>query len=163
MENGTRYFLLEFAQHLPGLHTLSNNVYLGFAALVLGALAVRAWRVATPANSAPTAFLHPALALAFAMMLLFSPHYPWYVAWLIPLLVIVPNLTLLTYVGGLFYLCTTALAVGSGPKQFLLNEYLYGAVLLAAAAEFALHRLPRTRHWFARLPSSNSIFAERRT
>ena len=140
IDKGTRFFPLEFAQHLPGLHALPNALYLAFAAAVLGALTLWAWRRATPVNAAPGAFLAPAMALAFAMMLLFSPHYPWYVAWLIPFVVLLPSPTVLTYTCGLFYLCTTSLAVGSGPKQFHLNEILYSAVLIAFIIELALRR-----------------------
>ncbi len=140
IDKGTRFFPLEFAQHLPGLHALPNALYLAFAAAVLGALTLWSWRRATPADAAPGAFLAPATGLALAMMLLFSPHYPWYVAWLIPFVVLLPSPTVITYTCGLFYLCTTALAVGSGPKQFHLNEILYSAVLIAFIIELALRR-----------------------
>jgi alpha-1,6-mannosyltransferase len=75
-------------------------------------------------------------------MLLFSPHYPWYVAWLVPFLVLLPNLTVMTYVCGLFYLCTTALAVGYGPKQYQLNEILYGSVTIAFIIEVTARNVP---------------------
>ena len=140
MATGTRYFPLDFAQHLPGLHSLSSAAYLVFAAAVFGALMLWAWRTGCREDSARGAFLWPAFGLALALMLLFSPHYPWYVAWLIPLLVLMPSLTVMTYVGGLFYLCTTALAVGSGPKQYELNEILYAAVLIALMIEIAVRK-----------------------
>jgi rSAM/selenodomain-associated transferase 1 len=79
-------------------------------------------------------FLRAAMMLGFAMMLLFSPHYPWYIVWLVPLLLLVPNLPLLAYVLGFFYLFTTQLAT-PGPQMFLLNEILYGgtaAMMLVA-------------------------------
>jgi hypothetical protein len=57
----------------------------------------------------------------------------------------------MTYVCGLFYMCTTALAVGTGPKQYHLNEILYSAVLIAAAVEVVLYRLPPTGRWMQRL------------
>ena len=72
-------------------------------------------------------------------------------AWLIPLLVLMPSLTVAVYVCALFYLCTTALATGFGPPQFKLNEILYGAVLLAFLLEVTLRRLPATRGWFRHL------------
>ena len=151
MQSGTRYFLLDLAQRLPGLHNLPSKAFLVFAALVFGGLMVWAWRVATPLDAPRTAFLRPAFGFALALMLLFSPHYPWYVAWLIPLLVLMPNLTVMTYVGALFYLCTTAMATGVGEPQFRLNEILYGTVLLALALELALRRMPATRGWFRRM------------
>ncbi len=211
MATGTRYFLLEQAQHLPGLANLPSAAYLAFAALTLAALSVWAFLTASPAPNAspqtpdiPTGaagkvdgpasplattpdapssqaaispekteyraerdrslrprrlepqagFLRPAFALAAALMLLFSPHYPWYIAWLIPFFTILPNLPMAAYILGLFYLCTTALAVGYGPKQFLLNQLLYGAILLATILHLALRR------WLPESSLSNLI-AER--
>ena len=140
IDKGTRFFPLELAQHLPGLHGLPNSVYLVFVAVVLATITLWAWRRATPLDTAPGAFLMPAMLLACVMMLLFSPHYPWYVAWLVLFVVLLPSPTVMTYTCGLFYLCTTALAVGSGPKQFHLNEILYSMVALALIMEVALRR-----------------------
>jgi alpha-1,6-mannosyltransferase len=189
METGTRYFLLDQVQHLPGLHNLSTTFFLVFAALVFGGLTLWCWQTccrsewnSTSAGSlqagsgalqagsgalqaggrAPLAtrlfglppradFLLPAFALAFAMMLLFSPHYPWYIAWLIPFLTLMPNLPVFTYVCALFYLCTTDLAVGYGPKQFQLNQRLYGVVLLAVVLAAILRRWPLHRYIFQRV------------
>jgi alpha-1,6-mannosyltransferase len=147
IETGTRYFPLEFAQHLPRLHQLPSTVYLVFCAIVFLALTIWAWRTCCRPDSAPAAFLTPAMSLALALMFLFSPHYPWYVAWLIPFLVLCPSLTVLAYVCGLFYLCTTALATGTGAPQYHLNEILYTTVLIAAAIEIVLYHIPRTRAW----------------
>ena len=145
METGTRYFPLEYAQHLPGLHNLSNNAFLVFAAVVLLAIIAWTWRTACRPDSPPAAFLRPALVIAFTTMLLFSPHYPWYVAWLIPLVVLTPSITVFTYVCALFYLCTTRWATGSGAPQFYLNEILYSTTAIAAVIELTLFRFPFTR------------------
>jgi alpha-1,6-mannosyltransferase len=158
MGTGTRYFLLELAQRLPGLHTLPAGVFLVFCGLVFAALMLWAWNTCcrTDAESgsevfklpAKADFLLPAFALSFALMVLFSPHYPWYVAWLVPFVVLVPNLTVFTYICSLFYLCTTAMAVGFGPLQYRLNEYLYGSVLAAFVVEIVLRRWPLHRAIF---------------
>jgi hypothetical protein len=145
MSNGTRYFLLEAAQHLPGLAGLSSRAYTLFCLAVLGALSLWAWRTTCPDDAPRAAFLRPACYLATGFMLLFSPHYPWYLAWLVPFVVLLPSLTTLTYINGLFYLCTTALAVGYGPKQFHLNVILYTSILIALLLDLALHRLPQLR------------------
>jgi alpha-1,6-mannosyltransferase len=162
MDTGTRYFLLELAQHAPGLHGISTGMYLAFAGLVFAVLTVWCWRTCCnpawprpgsaqtrlfglPANAS---FLLPAFALALALMLLFSPHYPWYVAWLVPFLALVPDITVFAYVLGLFYLCTTAIAVGSGPLEFLLNKILYAGVAVAFVVDILLRRFqlsPRTQ------------------
>jgi hypothetical protein len=88
--------------------------------------------------SASPAYLRAAMMLAFAMMLLFSPHYAWYIVWLIPLFALTPSLPLLAYLMGFFYLFTTELA-DPGPKMFLLNKILYGGV----AAVIVLHWMER--------------------
>ncbi len=160
MATGARYFLLEQAQHLPGLHNLSPSAYILFAALILGLLTLWALRTSSPvisqqssypgfqeppnqmATQGEAAFLRSAFALAAALMLLFSPHYPWYIAWLIPLFTLLPNLPVAAYILGLFYLCTTDLAVGYGPRQFHLNQLLYSAIVLATLLHLALRRWP---------------------
>ena len=142
IETGTRYFLEEAVQKLAHLSAPPNLLFLISSTVLILGLAVWAFRKSGSWSSEPAAFLVPAMTLATAMMLLFSPHYPWYIAWLIPFFVLRPNLTVLTYCGYLFYLCTTDIAVGTGPKQFLLNTYLYTAVLLAFVADMLLRRLP---------------------
>lgn len=147
MASGSRYFPLEWVQHLPGLHAVSSAAYIGFVAGVFVVLMVWAWLTGCRAHSSRDAFLWPAFGLALALMLLFSPHYPWYVAWLVPFLVLLPNLTVMTYVCALFYLCTTALATGYGPKQYRLNEILYSVLAIAFIMEIAGRRVSLVRVW----------------
>jgi alpha-1,6-mannosyltransferase len=132
LSSGSRYFLLDLAKHLPGLHNLPAAVFYLFCVVVFAGLMVWAWKTACQPGAAPAAFLAPASALAAALMLLFSPHYAWYIVWLVPFFALVPNLPMFVYLMGFFYLYTTALA-DPGPKMFLLNEYLYGATLIAFA------------------------------
>jgi alpha-1,6-mannosyltransferase len=166
MDTGTRYFLLELAQHVSGLHRLSTTPYVVFITLIFAALIVWCWRTCCSTESpragsaqtrlfglpADADFLLPAFALALALMLLFSPHYPWYVAWLVPFFALVPDLTIFAYICGIFYMCTTALAVGTGPSQFLLNKILYGGVLVAFLLDLALRRRPSHRPYFTLVP-----------
>lgn len=155
LDSGERFFLLEQVHHIPGLSGLPLWVYLLFCGIVAAAILAWCWRVcinprpASVANiqqmfhlPAKGAFIAPAAVLSFVMMLLFSPHYPWYVAWLLPFFALIPSLSLFAYTGGVFYMFTTSLAVGSGPKEFLMNQILYSAVILALCAEIALHRWP---------------------
>ena len=44
METGTRYFPLEWAQHLPGLGGLTSGMYTGFCGVVFAGLTVWAWQ-----------------------------------------------------------------------------------------------------------------------
>ena len=160
MATGERYFLLEWANRLPGLHGLTERGFLVFAGWVFIVLMVWAWRTGCRRESGRWEFVLPALALAMALMLLFSPHYPWYVAWLVPFLVLTPRWTVATYVMGLFYLCTTALAVGYGPKQYQLNERLYAWVAIAFMIEAAVFAMPKARAWMLRV-IPDPVLAER--
>jgi alpha-1,6-mannosyltransferase len=173
IDSGARYFLLDLAQHVKGLSGLPVSVYLLFCMAVMGGLSVWAWRYATverlgarvfpthddetvmdgpprvldgPPGDSP-AYLRAAMMLAFAMMLLFSPHYAWYVVWLVPFLVLTPSLPLMVYVMGFFYLFTTQLAE-PGPKMFLLNEMLYGAVAVGFVVQLLLRRFVRSQRSF---------------
>jgi hypothetical protein len=170
LTTGTRYFLLELAQKIPGLHNLANKGYLLLCAAVFAVIVWWCWRIAnqqgsaanpdtanagTPSpavadmgsHSSSAAFLPPAFALAAALMFLFSPHYPWYILWLVPFFTLMPNLPILIYLLGFFYLYTTALAV-PGPKMFLANEILYAAVLAAFLLQLAFRRCPIHRTLF---------------
>ena len=77
-------------------------------------------------------------------MLLFSPHYAWYIVWLIPFFAAMPNLPTLVYLMGFFYLYTTAYAM-PGPGTFFLNKVLYAATLAAFAIWIAMRRWPLHR------------------
>jgi hypothetical protein len=149
IETGTRYFLLELIRHLPGLHHVSVFLYLLISAFAFAALAFWSWKVGN-SESTPqrtlfwlrvfrlpkgAAFLPCTLFLTFAMMLAYSPHYPWYLAWLIPFGVLLPNLPIFTYTLGLFYLSATSLGAGTTEAQYRLNCILYAAVFLAGVLE----------------------------
>jgi alpha-1,6-mannosyltransferase len=148
IDSGSRFFLYDFVRSLRGLNHLPLAVYMVFCAAVLGGISLWAWRRASVESTSgrnafsvqSPAFLQAAMMLGFAMMLLFSPHYPWYIVWLTPLFSLVPNLPVLAYLMSFFYLFTTALA-DPGPKMFLLNEILYGLVALAVLVQFVLRRM----------------------
>ena len=161
LNNGTRFFLLDLVQTVHGLTWVSKGMFLAVCVVVMGALSWWGWKVAAVERFVPDGlgssthvsearrgapgFLKGCMMLGLAMMLLFSPHYPWYIVWLIPFFALMPNLTLLTYLMAFFYLFTTALA-DPGPKMFLLNKILYGAVLAAFLLEMTvLRRWPLRR------------------
>jgi alpha-1,6-mannosyltransferase len=169
MATGSRYFLLEFAQRVLGLRGLSATAYFVFCAAVFAAIMWWCWRVASSPvigasysaslsvsrqgsavadlRRADAAFLAPAFALAAALMFLFSPHYAWYIVWLVPFFTLMPNLPILVYVLGFFYLYTTALAE-PGPKMFFANEILYASVFAAFIIQLAFRRWPVHRYLF---------------
>lgn len=171
MSTGKRYFLLDLAQHLPALQSTPTWVFLGFAVLVFAGISWWAWQTASPEPGsialAPeslqdqvrphhaAAFLPPAFALAAALMLLFSPHYAWYVVWLLPFITLLPVLPGFAYVMGFFYLYTTALAA-PGPKMFLANEILYGIVVATTCLQGLASRVAplRLAFWQSRADQS---------
>ena len=149
IDSGSRFFLLDYAHTLPGLANLPKWSFTLLCVVVLGGLAVWAWRHASVETVAPArlqslpapAFVRLSALLALAMMLLFSPHYDWYLLWLVPLMTLAPSLPLFVYVLGFFYGYTTGLAA-PGPKMFLLNERIYLAVAIALVLHVILKRLP---------------------
>ncbi len=167
IDSGSRFFLLDFVHSWPRLAAVPEKAFYVFAMVVLGALSWWGWRRASVerfASSAPDeravvtgapAFIQVSMLLAMAMMLLFSPHYPWYVVWLIPFFALVPNLTLMMYLMMFFYMFTTALADGSGPKMFVLNKILYGAVAGAFLLEVTVLRRWPLRRLF-RMEAANA-------
>jgi rSAM/selenodomain-associated transferase 1 len=151
INSGARFFLLELAQKVRGLQHLPVAAYLVFCAVVMGGICWWCWKFATveslqahvseSRHGAPR-FVRGSMMLAVAMMLLFSPHYPWYLVWLIPFFALAPNLPLLVYLMGMFYLCTTLLADGTVANGFILNEILYGGVVAAFVLHLAMQRWP---------------------
>ncbi len=170
MESGARYFLLDFARTRLHMTSLPNAAFYALCAVILGSITWWCWQHATVETfggvrlrdsvAEPTlapvhagrevgarasweapAFVRGAGALAFAMMLLFSPHYPWYVIWLVPFMALAPSLPMYTYVLGLWFGLTTELAA-PGPKMFLMNERLYAGVALAFGLQWVLRRWP---------------------
>jgi hypothetical protein len=150
LETGTRYFLLELAQKQPGLHWLSTGLFVVLCAAILGAISLWAWRAGDRPGGG---FLPPALGLAMALILLFSPHYGWYIAWLIPFFCLMPSLPVATYVMAFFYGYTTWWA-DPGPKMFYLNEWLYGVTLISLSIHVGLKFWgPYRRNFLASPPS----------
>jgi hypothetical protein len=157
INSGARFFLYDWVRSLPGMARLPLAAYAVFCAAVLGGIAWGAWRYAAVERLGPHPFamelrkdgapkyVRAAMWMAFAMMLLFSPHYPWYIVWLVPLFALAPNLPLLAYLMDFFYLFTTELA-DPGPKMFLLNEILYGFVAVVMVLQWTvLRRWPLRR------------------
>ncbi len=145
LDSGTRYFLLDYAQRMRELHWLTKADYQTFCAVVFVVLAVWAWRYAAnerlgvSARVQRPAFARASMMFALALMLLFSPHYAWYIAWLVPLMAVYPNWVTLAYVCAFFYGFTTQWAV-PGPKMFVLNRWIYFAVLCAFVVDIVWKR-----------------------
>jgi hypothetical protein len=152
IDSGTRYFLLDYADRTRGLEWVTTANYIVFCAAVFAAIAVWAWRNASSERLGidvkvkRPAFVRAAMMFAMALMLLFSPHYPWYIAWLIPLLALDVNWVTLAYVCAFFYGFTTRWA-DPGPKMFVLNAWIYVVVACALVVQIMWTRADLTQ-WF---------------
>jgi len=152
LDSGTRYFLLDYAQRLRGLNWLTKTDYQILCAVLFAVITLWTWRNASDERLGLNvrvqrpAFVRASMMYALALMLLFSPHYPWYIAWLIPLVALYPNWMTLAYVGAFFYGFTTKWAV-PGPGMFALNSWMYFAVLCAFVVEIAWREWALGR-WF---------------
>lgn len=152
MDSGTRYFLLDYANRVRGLEWVTKADYIVFCTLVFAAIAAWSLRYASreqlgiAVKVARPAFVRASMMFAMALMLLFSPHYAWYIAWLIPLMAIDVNWVTLTYVCAFFYGFTTRWA-DPGPKMFALNTWIYFAVACALVVQIVWTQMKLSR-WF---------------
>lgn len=152
LDSGTRYFPLDYVQRIHELRWVTKADYEMFCVLVFVLIAVWAWRNASTERFELSvrvqrpAFVRASIMFALALMLLFSPHYPWYIAWLIPLMALYPNWVTLAYVCAFFYGFTTQWAV-PGSRMFLLNSCIYFAVLCAFVVQVVWWELG-LRQWF---------------
>jgi len=128
LESGSRYFLLTLARHALHWDGLPTAVFYGFAALLLLGLASVAF---FKGEGSALAAIGYSFAIATALMLLFSPHYPWYYLWLLPFLCIIPNVPMLYFMTACFYLYTTQLA-NPGPAMYYMFQWLYATTALLA-------------------------------
>ena len=128
LQSGSRYFLLTAVRNLKGLGALPTGAFFAGAGLLL--LALSLWAFLKGERSIATA-MRFALALASVLMLLYSPHYPWYYLWVLPALCLVPYTPMLYFLTASFYLYTTSLA-NPGPRMYYMYQWLYGTSALVA-------------------------------
>jgi alpha-1,6-mannosyltransferase len=85
LQSGAGFFLWNLLKSARPLEHIGPALYLALAAAALAALAVRSL------FTAEDRYLGAALTLAVAAMVLLSPHYPWYFAWIVPFLCFTPR------------------------------------------------------------------------
>jgi alpha-1,6-mannosyltransferase len=140
LDRGLGIFLWQLLGSILALRGQAFPLYFLAAALIMAALALfvvmRAHR--------PPADLAGALLLAVAFTFLFSPHYAWYFAWLIPFLCFHP-------VVGVAYLTCAASYLYSAhwPPSVADGLLIYGPCALILLVEFALHRRRRSEEGHA--------------
>ena len=133
--DGSGFFLVLLLRRL-GLPAPGGSAFVIFAAVVLAAVALAVAFRAKPRAADPTVFL----PLATAAVLLVSPHYPWYFAFLLPLLTRAPYVPLIyvTLAAFIFYLPP----IMNFDDFFTAGLWLYGGLALLALADFAVRSRP---------------------
>src|SRR5712692_621640 len=92
MESGEQFFLLSAIRRIPlGFH-VPTIVFVVFAIVILGGLAVWTLRRQTQFDEN---YIANALIIASTFTVLVAPHFPWYFAWLIPFLCFIPSIPIL--------------------------------------------------------------------
>jgi hypothetical protein len=100
LDQGTGIFLWQFVTAIVPLPPQAFAFYLAAAAAVMAALGLL-----VVMRDRPGADLAGAMLLAVTFIILLSPHYPWYFAWLVPFLCFYPlaGVIYLTCACGLLY------------------------------------------------------------
>jgi alpha-1,6-mannosyltransferase len=126
-DEGSGIFLWQLVSAIVPLPEQAFVFYLGIAAIIMAVLAVGVLMRAEPG-----ADLAGAMLLATAFLILLSPHYPWYFAWLVPFLCFYP-------VAGVVYLTCAAgiLYFAQSPPTLWEALPIYGPCILILVAEFA--------------------------
>ena len=86
--SGEQFFLLDAVRRLPLGFQIPTSVFVVFAILILALLAVWMLRKQTGGHEN---YVANALLIATAFTVLLSPDFPWYFAWLLPFLCLVPS------------------------------------------------------------------------
>jgi len=137
IESGARYFLLDLVRKLVSVPT---NVFLMAAAVCLIALAL--WVLMRTKRDAVDLARWSFLIIG-AYLLLTTPRYPWYYAWIIPFLCLVPSsgMLYLTCASSLLYLVWYTPFVYPGLPPWL-GTAIFGPtfILLAFAARTGSRR-----------------------
>jgi alpha-1,6-mannosyltransferase len=138
LQNGSGIFLWNILRSLPPLEHVGSALYLALAAAALVSLALHSL------FTAEGRYLGSAMTLAVAAMVLVSPHYPWYFAWIVPLLCFTPrpSVLYLTLACPLLYFVP-----GGGDLEGERMAYewaIYGPFALLVAFELWRQRAART-------------------
>ena len=129
IDRGAGIFLWQLLDAIAPLSPRAFSFYFPAAALVVALLAL----VVVVRDQRPGADLAGAMLLAVASTILFSPHYAWYFAWLVPFLCFCP------VVGVIYLTCASGyLYFTHWPPSVLDGLVIYGPCVLMLIAEFAL-------------------------
>jgi alpha-1,6-mannosyltransferase len=129
IDRGAGIFLWQLLDAIVPLPPGAFPLYLAAAALVMALLAI----VVVMRDQRPGADLAGAMLLAVTSMILFSPHYAWYFAWLVPFVCFYP------VIGVIYLTCASGfLYFAHWPPSLSDGLVIYGPCILLLVAEFAL-------------------------
>lgn len=140
---GAGFFLLGLLREIPPLATVSGRAYAVAAAAVLLALGI----AVVFARDARNPSIPAAAAMATGFMVLVSPHYPWYFAWLIVFACFVRSFALLWLTNGclLLYLVPVGSQIARDDYRVLIEAAVYGPFAALALADLWYYRRHATR------------------
>ena len=140
---GSGFYLLALLRQLPPLAELSGRAYAIAAAAILIALGAAIIFI----GDAPRKPFIAAALLGTTLIVLVSPHYPWYFAWLIVFACFVPSFALLwlTTACLLLYLVPVESHVARDAYRVAVESIIYGPFAALAVADLWYHRRRATR------------------
>jgi alpha-1,6-mannosyltransferase len=142
---GAGLYLWDIAKAILPLRGIADATYLAGAAALGSALA----GFVALRRHGPDADVRGAALLAGAFMLLLSPHYPWYFAWLLVFACLAPSAALvwLTLASFLLYLVPVWPQLMRSRPWLLVQSILYVPFLALAAAEgWRRHQREQAKH-----------------
>ena len=142
---GAGFYPWSVAKAVLPLAGVSDIAYIAAAACLLAGLA--AYLVYRPADADSDVF--GAALLAGAFVLLLSPHYPWYFAWLIIFACLIPSAALLwlTLASFLLYLVPVGSQLVRDRHRFLVESIIYVPFVALAAIDLWRQQPPgQLRH-----------------
>ncbi|HWB32656.1 MAG TPA: glycosyltransferase family 87 protein [Acidobacteriaceae bacterium] len=139
LNTGERYFVLAWLHrylHVPE----APQLYIIGAILTLVGCGIWSWR----RMRSPMQILRIELAISVVITILFSPHYPWYFLWTLPLAIVCSYLPAIVLTLDAVYWYATDIAI-PGQKMFRMNEYMYSIFLGALVFDLTWRWLQRRR------------------
>ena len=140
---GAGFYLLGLLHRLPQLAELSGRAYVVAAASILVALGAAIAVMRVPAQRSVAS----AAVLATSAMILVSPHYPWYFAWLIVFACFIRSFSLLWLTNACFllYLVPVGSQIVRDDYRLLIESMIYGPFAALAVADLWYCRKEATR------------------
>jgi alpha-1,6-mannosyltransferase len=119
--NGSRFYLAQLVRNVLNIQAFSATSCVVAAALVLAIVTCFAL---VRSSEAPRGWLVGAAAIAAAALIVFSPHYPWYFTWVLPVLCALPYTPMIYLVTASPLLYLTLMDTSAG-TLLRINTQLY--------------------------------------